>query len=242
MNLSSTPPRYSLTRLLALFCALAAALGGSLVHASDSLLPAPEGFELLTFFQVTKGGNKALFRWEAVEGAAGYEIFIKGPSEWSSNHTGAWLPADHPDKQQHIFKNLKRGRDFYFRVRAVDAQGKHGEMTRRIELRVPPKAAKPQISVTSDSIHLAWEPVKNKNGKRTQVLYREAISVDNTSFTVDDYDVLEASIYRRKKANITGLKSDTDYQVLLRHFLPGYKYVSYAFALVRTLPAAADSS
>ncbi len=223
--------RNSLNTLLALFCALLILLGGSLAQAADPL-PAPGSLFIVQFYQGEDDMDQLFLGWLPVDGGSNYEVFIKGPSPWGSNTNGAWLAANFPENNIHHFQNLKRGKVFYFRVRALDDQGNPGNTTRRMQLKIPPRAVEPQGVVSADSIKLSWDPVKNGMGKKTRVYYCEGADCAPSSY--DD----EVPVYRRKKANITGLKSDTDYTVRIVHHLRGYHpYVSHANVVFRTLPA-----
>ncbi len=82
--------------------------------------------------------SRASVVWYPDPAAASYEVFVKGPGGSPASNEDAWHAASHSDAGIDVNDGLMPGDTYYFRIRAIDAEGNKSQMSKRVKDTMPP--------------------------------------------------------------------------------------------------------
>lgn len=91
----------------------------------------------ITFVTVAEAAypSRAMVGWTDDPAAAGYEVFLRGPSGSKASNEDAWHAAE--AARYHRFYGLMPGERYTFRIRAIDAEGNKSQMSKKYNVIVP---------------------------------------------------------------------------------------------------------
>lgn len=155
------------------------ALGSSGVYGpfSDVESGTP-GMDEVVDLNVIKNGYKSLkLNWDPVEGATGYEVYRS-----TSGRTGSFLLKKITTSTSYTAPGLTTGKRYYFKVRAVSADGSKGEFSEVDSERVQPSTVKLTRMTVKDDYGptvVKWKSVPGATGYQ---IYRKR--VDRTTWSL----------------------------------------------------------